>query len=196
MNALLLAIVGLGYAADALDTLPVKGRAPKTGYERAAFGPAWADVDHNGCATRDDILARDLVATTVDADGCRIRAGWLSCPYTGHRIAYVRGDASEVDIDHVVALSNAWQTGAFAWTDDKRTTFANDPDNLLAVEAAANRQKGDGDAATWLPRRDRCGYVRRQIGVKQRYGLWVTPAEHDAIARVLATCPPSATWAP
>lgn len=188
MTLTLWLFVAIGHGAEPLDALRIKGRAPKTGYQRAAFGPPWADIDHNGCDTRDDILARDLLATTHDVDNCRVLAGLLRCPYTGQLVYFQRGDGSEVDIDHVVALSNAWQTGAFSWTTEKRTAFANDPDNLLAVDATTNRQKGAGDAATWLPPRDRCPYVKRQIAVKGRYGLWVTPAEHDAMARILATC--------
>ena len=180
-------------AAEVLAELPVKGRAPKTGYDRDRFGPQWADVDRNGCDTRNDVLARDLTAVTLEPGtrDCVVRTGDLADPYTGTTIAFVKGDGSSVDIDHVVALSNGWQTGASGWAEARRTAFANDPLNLLAVDYAANRQKGDGDAATWLPaaRGYRCAYVARQVAVKAAYGLWVTQAEHDAVARVLAGCP-------
>ena len=180
-------------AVEVLATLPVKGRAPETGYDRDEFGAQWADVDRNGCDTRNDVLARDLTAEQFKAgtQDCVVVSGTLADPYTGTTIAFVKGDGSSVDIDHVVALSNGWQTGAFAWDTDRRRAFANDPLNLLAVDYSANRQKGDGDAATWLPpaRGYRCAYVARQVAVKATYGLWVTPAEHDAIARVLETCP-------
>jgi len=179
-----------GKAAKVLESLPVKGRAPMTGYDRDAFGPAWSDVDDNGCGTRDDILARDLTSV-VSSDGCVVTSGVLDPdPYTGTSIEYVRG-ASHVDIDHVVALGNAWVTGAFKWEPGKRLAFANDPGNLLAVQDSANRQKSDGDAATWLPSNKsyRCDYVARQIAVKAEYGLWVTKPEKEAMLRVLATCP-------
>ena len=96
-----------------------------------------------------------------------------------------------MQIDHVVALSDAWQKGAQQWTPARRLAFANDPLNLLAVDGALNAQKCDGDAATWLPpaKGFRCAYVARQVAVKAKYGAWVTQAEHDAIARVLAACP-------
>src|SRR5262249_50808797 len=112
-------------------------------------------------------------------------------PYTATAIAYVRGGESEVDIDHVVALGDAWQKGAQQWPSGRRIAFANDPLNLLAVDSSANRQKGDGDAATWLPpnKAFRCAYVARQIAVTRKYGAWVTRAEHDAMARVLSRCP-------
>lgn len=179
-----------GEAETVLETLPVKGRAPLTGYTREAFGPDWADVNGNGCDTRNDILARDLTGTEV-AD-CVVMSGMLVDPYSGARVRFVRGPVSsmEVQIDHVVALANAWQTGAFRWDDDKRERFANDPRNLLAVRGDLNLQKGDGDTATWLPpkRSFRCDYVRRQIDVKATYDLWLTAAEKAAMQRVLASC--------
>ncbi|KFI64268.1 GmrSD restriction endonuclease domain-containing protein [Bifidobacterium cuniculi] len=185
-------------ALDVLETLPVKGRAPKTGYSRDQFGAAWADVDHNGCDTRNDVLNRDLTDVTYK-DGthdCVVTSGVLDDPYTGTRIDFTRGQdtSTAVQIDHVVALSNAWQTGAQQLSEEERRQLANDPYNLLAVDGPANQQKSDGDAATWLPSNKsfRCEYVARQIGVKSKYGLWVTQAEHDAMANVLSGCPTQA----
>ena len=177
-----------GTAAAALAKLPVKGRAPKTGYSREQFGDGWIDI--GGCDTRDRILTRDLTAKTY-LDDCRVESGTLADPYTGERVHYTRGGASEVDIDHVVALSDAWQKGAQQQAPATRVAFANDPLELLAVDAHTNRSKGDGDAATWLPpnKAFRCAYVARQVAVKTKYKLWVTQAEKDAIGRVLATCP-------
>jgi hypothetical protein len=136
------------------------------------------------------ILTRDLRHKTY-LDGCRVESGRLADPYTATPIAYRRGGASEVDIDHVVALSDAWQKGAQRWSPARRIAFANDRLNLLAVDASANRAKGDGDAATWLPpnKRFRCAYVARQVAVKRKYRLWITAAERAAIARVLRGCP-------
>ena len=179
-------------ATDVLARLAVKGRAPQTGYDRDQFGQQWADVDRNGCDTRNDVLARDLTDEAFKpGSDCVVVTGTLADPYTGTTIAFERGDGSSVDIDHVVALGDAWQTGAGRWDVARRTALANDPLNLLAVDYSANRQKGDGDAATWLPpeRGYRCAYVARQVAVKAAYGLWVTQAEHDAIAGVLADCP-------
>jgi len=168
----------------------VKGRAPKTGYSRERFGDGWATV--RGCDVRDRILGRDLTRRTYEPGArCVVESGRLADPYTGAALTYARGGASEVDIDHVVALSDAWQKGAAQWSPGKRAAFANDPVNLLAVDAGANRSKGDGDAATWLPPNKgfRCAYVARQVAVKLTYRVWVTRAERDAIARVLARCP-------
>jgi len=182
-------------AVAVLETLAVKGRAPKTGYERSQFGPTWSDVDRNGCDTRNDILYRDLTSKTYKSgtQNCVVLTGILSDPYSGEKISFVRGVGSSMDvqIDHVVALSNAWQTGAFKLSYDKRLALANDPMNLLAVKGRLNSQKGDGDAATWLPpRKDiRCAYVAQQIVVKAKYQLWVTSAEKAAMVALLAKCP-------
>jgi len=180
-------------ADHALATLTVKGRGPKTGYARERFGAAWADVDRNGCDTRDDILNRDLGAKQWRAGthDCVVIAGVLHDPYTGRRLVFARTDAAAVQIDHVVALSDAWQKGAAQWDSTRRRAFANDPLNLLAVDGPTNAQKSDGDAATWLPpqRAYRFRFVARQIAVKEKWHLSVTRAEHDAMARVLTRCP-------
>ncbi|MGF0115107.1 GmrSD restriction endonuclease domain-containing protein [Promicromonospora sp. Marseille-Q5078] len=184
-----------GSALAVLDELPVKGRAPKTDYSRDQFGPAWSDVDHNGCDTRNDILARDLTRTTTDpgTHDCVVLTGVLADPYTATTVDFLRGQTTStaVQIDHVVALSDAWQKGAQKLDGVARRQLANDPLNLLAVDGPTNAGKSDGDAATWLPpnKAFRCQYVARQVAVKRAYALWVTQAEHDAIGRVLARCP-------
>lgn len=187
-----------GSALTALDGLAVKGRAPNTGYSREAFGQAWLDVDRNGCDTRNDILRRDL-AGVVFSEGstCKVTAGHFREPYTGRDVDFRRGQDSSraVQIDHVVALGDAWQKGAQGLAPKERQSLANDPLNLIAADGQANQQKSAGDAATWLPKNAaiRCHYVARQISVKAAYGLWVTAAEKDAMKRVLASCPRQAT---
>ncbi len=184
---------GPGSALAALGALPVKGRAPMTGYDRKAFGPAWADVDRNGCDTRNDVLARDLTDRVVrpGTQGCVVVAGRLADPYAGVTVPFRKQDASDVQVDHVVALGNAWATGAQGLDATRLRQLANDPGNLLATQGRLNQQKRAGDAATWLPpaKGFRCAYVARQLAVKTAYGLWVTPPERDAVARVLAVCP-------
>jgi hypothetical protein len=178
-----------------LAQIPVKGRAPKTGYSRAQFGQAWADTDHNGCDTRNDILKRDLskVVFRAGTHDCVVLSGVLRDPYSGTDISFVRGVATSflVQIDHIVSLSNAWQTGAFKLSIATRTLMANDPLELLAVKGSLNSQKSDGDAATWLPplKSYRCAFVARQVAVKAKYGLWVTKPEKEAITKILAACP-------
>ena len=184
-----------GLAAAVLETLPVKGRAPKTGYSRDEFGQTWADVNRNGCDTRNDILKRDLISITYKPKtrDCVVLTGVLEDKYSGETINFVRGNISSMDvqIDHVVALSNAWQTGAFKLTRIERTALANDPLNLFAVKGRLNSQKSDGDAATWLPplKSYRCAYVAQQIAVKAKYSLWVTAPEKSAMVGILAKCP-------
>ncbi|MEU6576223.1 HNH endonuclease family protein [Streptomyces sp. NPDC046805] len=182
---------GGGEALAAADALTVKGRAPKTGYSRERFGTAWADTDSNSCDTRDDILKRDLKQVKFTGGTCKVTYGVLGPdPYSGKDITYRRG-RSLVDIDHVVALSDAWQKGAKYWDPGKRIALANDPLNLIAVDASTNRGKGDGDTATWVPpnKTYRCTYVAAQVAVKKKYGLWVTDAEKAAMKKVLTTCP-------
>ncbi|MGY2127459.1 GmrSD restriction endonuclease domain-containing protein [Blastococcus sp. SYSU DS0617] len=182
-------------ALAALAAIEVKGRAPRTGYDRDLFGSGWLDTDGNGCDTRNDILERDLTGETFKPGtrNCVVLTGTLADPYSGRTIAFQRGQdtSSDVQIDHVVALSDAWQKGAQQMSDGQRRQFANDPLNLLAVDGPLNMQKGDGDAATWLPpnRSYRCAYVARQVAVKATYPLWMTQAEKNAIATVLSACP-------
>jgi hypothetical protein len=181
---------GSSQSLDALDKVAIKGRAPKTDYTRAQFGDGWGTK--NGCDTRNIILYRDLKNAVIDAK-CDVTKGTLDDPYTGKLITFTRGGSTSaaVQIDHVVALSDAWQTGAQQLTSEQRIALANDPLELLAVDGPANQQKSDGDAATWLPPNKpfRCQYIARQVAVKQKYSLWVTQAEHDAIQNILQTCP-------
>lgn len=181
-------------ALAVLEVLPVKGRAPGTGYQRSNFGEAWLDADANGCDTRNDILRRDLKAGQSETSSpCTQSQGTLADPYTGRDIVFKRGSdtSAGVQIDHVVALGNAWQTGAQQLSELQRQSLANDPLNLLAVDGPANQEKSASDAATWLPpnKKFRCHYVARQISVKAAYKLWVTSAEKGAMQRILAACP-------
>lgn len=179
-------------ASTVLEKLAIKGRAPKTGYSREEFYTGWPNID--GCSLRQRILKRELGDTTILAeDKCTVLSGEFDEPYTGsHLVFYEKTDLSKgLQIDHVVALSDAWQKGAQYLSQDIRYQIATDPLNLLAVDSSANQGKSDGDAATWLPpnKAFRCQYVARQVSVKYKYELWVTQAEHDAIARILETCP-------
>lgn len=180
-----------GAAAAALRQLPIKPHAPSANYDRDLFGDGW--VGPSDCDTRDRILQRDLVAVTYGGEGCTIVSGHLLDPYTGKTMPFKRGPgtSNNVQIDHVVALSNAWRTGAQALGYRMRVKFANDPLELLAVKGSANQAKGGQDAAHWLPKNKafRCVYVARQIYIKAKYHLWVTKSEKSAMARVLSRCP-------
>lgn len=209
----------VGQAANVLETLPVRGSesskrsggskkverstdaasgsAPARAspqYQRQAFGYQTVDADGDGCFIREEILARDLTAVHFSQGStCQVKSGILKDPYTGTTIHFVRGarTSSKVQIDHVVALHDAWRSGASQWDSAKLLAYGNDPYNLLAVQGAANEEKSDASAAYWLPsnRGFRCAYVARQIGVKAKYGLSVSQREKEAMTRVLQGCP-------
>ncbi|CAM3307366.1 HNH endonuclease family protein [Tsukamurella hominis] len=194
----------VGGALAALEQLPVKGRAPKTGYARSQFGVAWTDANTalwggDSLSTRENILSRDLTNITCKTRSarvsppCAVQSGVLHDPYTGATLNFVRGEKTSplVPVDHVVALGESWQKGAQQLSVDERVNLANDPLNLIATTQAPNTAKSDSDAASWLPpnKAFRCTYVARQVAVKARYRLWVTQAEKDAIKAVLAKCP-------
>lgn len=179
-------------ASAVLEKLEIKGRAPKTGYARDEFYSGWPDIE--GCSLRQRIIKRELGDNaTLDSNNCNVISGEFDEPYTGsHMIFYEKSDfTTGLQVDHIVALSDAWQKGAQYMDKETRYNIATDPLNLLAVESKANQSKSDGDAATWLPpnKAFRCQYVARQVSVKYKYSLWVTEAEHDAIAKILEACP-------
>lgn len=175
-----------------LDNLTVNDNpAPPEKYNRVEqFGPAWKDVDHNGCDTRNDILARDLRDISGRRNACVITAGHLPDPYSGTWIDFSKKDASKVQIDHVVALENAWQSGAYNLSKEDREALANDPDNLLAVNGHDNMAKGSKSADQWMPPNSAyaCTYASKQVQIKNRYALTVTTPEKQALADALATC--------
>lgn len=182
-----------GSAMKALNRLKVRGMTSGAGYDRdRKFGEAWIDVDGNGCDTRNDILARDFSKVTR-TDGCVVYSGVIRDKYTGKRIRFTRGQGTSlaVQVDHVVALHNAWMTGAHKLSYEMRVALANDPLNLQAVDGPTNSRKSDSDASWWLPpqRGYQCRYVARQISVKRAYRLWVTPDEKIAMQALLTTCP-------
>lgn len=181
-----------GNAAQLLTQLPVR-KPYRHGYERHVFGYRQTDDDGNGCDVREDVLARDLQDVRFRyAGSCQVRSGTLHDPYTGSIIRFVRGRKTSalVQIDHVVALENAWQSGAWKWDQSKRLRFGNDMMNLLAVQGRANQEKGSASAAYWLPSNKsyRCAYVARQIAVKYKYGLSVTREEQRSMLRILHSC--------
>ena len=186
--------MGVAQTAKAtLEKLEVRGRAPKTGYARDLFSDGWGDQP-GGCDSRNFILKRDLTRVVWrSGEFCIVASGVLADPYTGKTINFTRGVKTSlaVQIDHVVAVSDAWQKGAQQASYATRNKFYNDPLNLLAVDGPTNGSKSDSDAASWLPpnKAYRCAYVARQVAVKFKYKLWVTKAEKAAIAGVLAKCP-------
>ena len=176
-----------------LDKLTVNNDpTPPEKYNRVEqFGPAWKDVDHNGCDTRNDILLRDLSTSLVAGrNSCVVIAGKLADPYSGKWIDFRKEEASKVQIDHVVSLENAWQSGAYNLSKETREALANDPDNLLAVNGHDNMVKGSKSADQWMPPNSTyaCAYASKQVQIKTRYTLTVTTPEKQALADALATC--------
>ncbi len=179
-------------ASAALSQLSVKTWSSHSGYARTKFSDGWGKI--GSCDLRNYILKRDMTSIVWrSGETCIVQTGTLKDPYTGSTIYFVRGVGTSlaVQIDHVVALSNAWVTGASALPSATRYKIYNDPLNLLAVDGPTNESKSDSDAADWLPPRIayRCSYVARQIAVKRKYKLWVTSSEKAAMRAVLNTCP-------
>ncbi len=173
------------------EELVVRDVADADGYERDKFGDGWQDPDGNGCDARNDMLARDLVDIVVDEDGCTVLTGVLEVgPFTGERIVFERGGSSEIDIDHLVALADAWDSGAGEWSKEQRVAFANDPNNLLSVSSSANRSKGADSFDEWTPPRSdyNCTYAQSIVSLKTSYELTVTASEKDALLAALAAC--------
>lgn len=176
-------------ATETLNCLTIQPEVDDSSYDRDFFGSGWVDADDNGCDTRNDILTRDLVDTTIAAD-CKVMAGVLNDTYTGKTIQFTRGQKSSMDvqIDHIFSLRNAWYAGARNWTEEQRVEFANDPLNLKAADGPANNSKGADGPDLWLPQGDTCGYVTSYVNVSFTYQLSITPAVQSAIADVLAGC--------
>jgi hypothetical protein len=172
-------------AATQLASLTVKAEGSSTGYSRDKF-PHWI-IQSGTCDTREQVLKRDGSGVTVDSS-CQPTAGrW----YSVYDSTWVN-DSSDVDIDHIVPLSEAWKSGASTWTTAKRQEFANNLtiSQLIAVTASSNRSKGDKDPSEWKPTNAsvHCIYAREWIWVKYTYKLSLQSAEKTALTQMLATC--------
>jgi hypothetical protein len=162
---------------SATKAAQVTGRSYSTLYNRDDWG-GWIDEDGDCQDTRAEILIRDSQAG-VSFDGCRVVSGHWSLPYTGGSTT----SASQIDIDHIIPLKWAHDHGAYRWSDAKKKTFANDPDNLLATSSSANRSKGGKGPDQWMPAINKCSYAQRWEGLIEKYGLVITTSEIAAIAR-------------
>lgn len=183
-----------------LGQVRIAPEAQVPGYDRdcspgdgCVFGPAWSDAvtapgGHNGCDTRNDVLAEQLEEVTYKPGtrDCVVAAGELHDPYTGHSESFVRGERSTIHIDHVFPLARAWNFGASTWSEDQRRNFANDPANLRATSASANLAKSDKGPAEWMPAHDPCGYASAYLTIATTYQLAITAADRDVLA---GACP-------
>lgn len=168
--------------SELLARLEVRPEVTSPRYERSAFRH-WVDADGDCQDTRVEVLIREDRAGS--RHGCRVATGtWVSW-LDGRTATASRG----LDVDHLVALAEAWGSGAHAWTSSTREAFANDLGyewSLRAVTASVNRSKSDRDPAEWLPAASvRCKYVSRWMAVKYRWRLSVDPLERSAILRIL-----------
>lgn len=190
-------------AVRVLSTLTVADQTDMSSDRKDHDWANAADGRHAAYSTRDLVLDRDLSGTTHKANG-RVATGTLDPePYTGGAIHFVQGKANKteggsasatdggIQIDHVVAYAEAYNSGLKDRTEEQRDAYYTDPDVLLAVQAQANNAKKDADAAGWMPSWDafRCDYAALQIGIKAKYSLTVDRKEHDALASTLAQCP-------
>ncbi|MGW3312100.1 HNH endonuclease family protein [Streptomyces sp. NPDC001073] len=173
---------------DALAALPVQDES-RNGYERTKF-KHWTDADKDGCNTRAEVLKAEAVTAPVQGPNCTLSGGSWYSPYDDRYL----DSASKLDVDHLVPLAEAWDSGASQWTAKERELYANDLDDardLIAVSAASNRSKADKDPSEWLPPYAgyRCQYVTDWIADKTRWGLSIDPAERDALTQQLSDCP-------
>ncbi|MFG2785963.1 HNH endonuclease family protein [Streptomyces prunicolor] len=173
---------------DALAALPVQTES-RAGYERAKF-KHWTDADKDGCNTRAEVLKAEAVAAPAQGPNCVLTGGSWYSPYDDRYL----DSASKLDVDHLVPLAEAWDSGASQWTPKERELYANDLDDerdLIAVSAASNRSKADKDPGEWLPPYAgyRCQYGTDWVADKTRWGLSIDPIERDALAQQLAGCP-------
>ena len=182
--------------APTASTAPPAAPPPTTSaaeYDRDLFGPRWADVDRNGCDTRNDILARDLsdVVYKPGTNDCVVLSGILHDSYTGETVTFTRISEGyqPVQIDHIIPLAVAWASGADSWTEEQRTQFANDPANLQTT--TANQAKGDSTPSAWMPTAEgaACEYSTRYLDVATVYALEIPTADRDALTAALTSCP-------
>jgi len=180
---------GAELTLDQLLALLATAPEQRAGYDRSLFRH-WVDADGDGCNTRREVLIAEAVVAPVVGGGCSLSGGsWVSL-YDG--LTFI--DPVGMDIDHVVALGEAWDSGAYAWSDERRERFANDLDvswALIAVSAASNRSKSDRDPADWVPpdADNLCPFLSAWIAVKVRWQLSVDDRERSALASLVIACP-------
>jgi hypothetical protein len=180
-------------ASTSTSSQPSPAATAAEGYSRDLFGPRWADVDRNGCDTRNDILSRDLVDVVYKpgTNDCVVLTGILHDPLTGETVTFTRTSEGyqPVQIDHIIPLAVAWSSGADSWTAEQREGFANDPANLQAT--TANQSKGDSTPSQWLPAGDTaaCTYSTRYLEVAVDYALEISAADRSALDRAITRCP-------
>jgi len=182
--ALFISVIQAPASASTLQLVVAEDK--NTGYKRSAF-KHWIDADKNGCNTRAEVLLAEAIEKPKVGPKCKLTGGkWLSA-YDGKTIT----NASQLDVDHMVPLAEAWRSGAWKWTSAQRQAFANDLDNseaLIAVTASTNRSKGDKDPSLWMPAKDQCTYIQNWISIKVKYSLSIDIEEADALNSITNSC--------
>jgi hypothetical protein len=182
--ALFISLIQAPASASTLQLVIAEDK--NSGYKRSAF-KHWIDVDKNGCNTRAEVLIEEAIVKPKIGPKCKLTGGkWLST-YDGKTIT----NASQLDVDHLVPLAEAWRSGAWKWTAGQRQAFANDLDNseaLIAVTLSTNRSKGDKDPSLWMPAKDQCVYVQNWISIKVKYSLAVDVKESEKLNSFISTC--------
>lgn len=171
--------------ATAIGDLPVAAEV-RTGYDRTLFRH-WVDADGDGCSTRNEVLISEADDPVTVGASCALSGGRWYSYYDG----VSQTSASALDIDHMVPLAEAWDSGARSWTAATRQAYANDlgdTRSLVGVTAGENRSKGDQDVSTWLPAREQCRYLREFVAVKLRWRLTVDSAERSAMTSLAGSC--------
>lgn len=177
--------------SDQLASLNVERPYAPYEYDREAFGPSWEDVDHNGCDTRNDILDRDLHDVTTEDNGCVVLSGVYGDPYSGQIVEFDKGgNSQDIHIEHVVALEDAWDSGAWKWTEEKRLAFANDPMVLAVVDGSANQAKGSDSISEWMPPYEgaHCAYGAQYLEIVSTYDLSVSQEDFRALSQLHTQC--------
>lgn len=171
--------------ATAIADLPMAAEV-RTGYDRTLFRH-WVDADGDGCSTRNEVLISEADDPVAVGASCALSGGRWYSYYDG----VSQTSASALDIDHMVPLAEAWDSGARSWSAATRQAYANDlgdSRSLVGVTAGENRSKGDHDLATWLPEREQCRYLREFVAVKLRWRLSVDSAERSAMTSLAGSC--------
>ena len=176
-----------GELAALLTQLVIEDELP-SGYDRDLFRH-WVDADRDGCDARREVLILEAVVAPTVGEGCSLSGGSWYSAFDG----VTTNDPSLFDIDHMVPLKEAWDSGAHAWDSDRRRAFANDldlPQALLAVSRSSNRSKGADDPAEWLPPlvSYHCQYIEDWMVVKIKWELSVDAREFSALRSIASGC--------
>ncbi len=158
-------------------------------YSRDSLPTDWKDLDGNGCNTREDILKKYTSEYTGRFDGCKIKSGKFYDYYNGKFLRYDKSvdTGGGIQIDHIVAIGNAWISGGYKWGKDEWISYINDEEVLIPTSSKTNREKSDKDITEWKPANNSylCTYAEKQVEIKDKYKLTVTEKEKAELKSIL-----------